>query len=162
VITSVPAGRYQDAGSLQLGVQTILDDLVLDPNRVPEFEEALAELGRHLGFDAQRPERDTGNGPDVLWSLGGLRYLVIEAKSGATADRIWRKDVEQVSHSMNWFHEKYDSTCSATPVLVHRINQLEANATAPARLAHCPMPVNRSWPAAVRPHNATATRLASG
>jgi hypothetical protein len=122
---------YPDVTSLRLGVDTMLDDLDLDPERVPEFEDAMARLGEHLGFAAQRPERDTGTGPDVLWAIGGLRYLVIEAKSGATADRIWRKDVEQLSHSMNWFGEQYDSTCEATPVLVHRTNLLEHNATPP-------------------------------
>ncbi|MDH6130970.1 hypothetical protein P3T37_000337 [Kitasatospora sp. MAA4] len=32
---------------------------------------------------------------------------------------------------MNWFQETYDSTCSATPVLLHRSNTLEYNAVAP-------------------------------
>lgn len=86
----------------------------------------------HLGFRAQRPERDTSNGPDVLWSIGFLNYLVIECKSGATADHIWRSDAAQLAHSVNWFSEEYDNTCRATPVLVHRISTLERNAIAPA------------------------------
>ena len=71
----------------------------------------MEQLAVHLGFTAQRPERDTNNGPDVLWSVGSLDYLVIECKSGATADRIWRSAVEQLAHSMNWFREHYDHTC---------------------------------------------------
>jgi hypothetical protein len=71
------------------------------------------DLGLHLGFSAQRPERDTGEGPDVLWSLGELAYLVIECKSRSTMDAIWRHDAEQLSHSMDWFDEKYDHTCAA-------------------------------------------------
>ncbi len=67
----------------------------------------------------------------MLWSVGGRSYLVIECKSGANADRIWRRDAEQLAHSANWFAEEYDHTCRATPVLVHKVNLLEDNATAP-------------------------------
>jgi hypothetical protein len=91
----------------------------------------MENLAFHLGFTAQRPERDIDNGPDVLWSVGSLSYLVIECKSGATADRIWRRDAEQLAHSVNWFREQYDNTCRATPVLVHKTNLLEKNAIAP-------------------------------
>lgn len=91
----------------------------------------MEEIASHLGFTAQRPERDTGNGPDVLWAVGSLNYLVIECKSGASADQIWRSDVEQLAHSMNWFTEEYDSTCKALPVLVHKVSLLAKNASAP-------------------------------
>ncbi|MFG2667563.1 DEAD/DEAH box helicase [Streptomyces sp. NPDC048387] len=123
---------YGDRNRLLLGIDAMLGDLVYDPNRVPAFEVALERLGRHLGFEAQRPDKSTGNGPDVLWATGNLHYLVLEAKSGATSDKIWRSNVEQLAHSMNWFQETYDTTCSATPVLLHRSNALERNAVAPA------------------------------
>ncbi|WP_317620967.1 DEAD/DEAH box helicase [Streptomyces sp. CBMA123] len=122
---------YQDRNSLLLGIDSLLADLAYDPNRVPAFESALERLGLHLGFAAQRPEQSIRNGPDVLWAIGNLRYLVLEAKSGATSDKIWRSDVAQLAHSMNWFQETYDSTCSATPVLLHRSKTLEYNAVAP-------------------------------
>ncbi|MGV9267467.1 DEAD/DEAH box helicase [Kitasatospora sp. NPDC003701] len=123
---------YRDRNELLLGIDALLADLGYDPKRVPAFEAALERLGLHLGFGAQRPERSTGNGPDVLWATGTLHYLVLEAKSGATSDRIWRSDAAQLAHSMNWFQETYDNTCSATPVLLHRSNNLEFNAVAPA------------------------------
>ncbi|MBF9129698.1 DEAD/DEAH box helicase, partial [Plantactinospora sp. S1510] len=127
------SAAYSDANSLRLGFEALLDDLVFDPERVPEFEAALEHLGEHLGFTAQRPERDSGNGPDVLWALGDLRYLLLEAKSGvqSTRNKIWRSEVEQLAHSANWFAENYDYTCAATPVLVHPTRMLESNATAP-------------------------------
>ncbi len=93
----------------------------------------MEELGRWLGFEAQRPERDTGNGPDVLWALGELQYLVIECKSGATTDEISRKAIQQLSHSMDWFHEHYDTTCQPRPILVHPVASLAHNASAPER-----------------------------
>nr|CEL13538.1 L. lactis predicted coding region ORF00041 [Kibdelosporangium sp. MJ126-NF4] len=124
--------RYDNGNDLIVGVAAILDDLTpdLDPASVPNFEQAIHGLGLHLGFGAQRPERDTGEGPDVLWSLGELAYLVIECKSGTTTDAIWRHDAEQLSHSMDWFHEKYDHTCSATPVLIHNTQMLHKQASA--------------------------------
>ena len=104
------AARYPDRNSLIVGVEALLDDFVLDPERTNEFEDAMQQLAFHLGFTAQRPERDNNNGPDVLWSVGSLKYLVIECKSGATADRIWRRDAAQLAHSMSWFSEQYDQT----------------------------------------------------
>jgi hypothetical protein len=68
--------RYSDSGHLLVAVAAILDDLLPNPDSTEEFEQAWYELGRHLGFDSQRPERDHGDGPDVLWLLGDLRYLV--------------------------------------------------------------------------------------
>ena len=71
----------------------------------------------------------------MLWAVGDRYYHVIECKSGATADRIWRRDAEQLAHSANWFAEEYDRTCRATPVLVHRVNTLKlpgSAATLPA------------------------------
>jgi hypothetical protein len=59
-----------------------------------------------------------------------LAYLVIECKSGSTADAIWRHDAEQLSHSMDWFAEKYDHTCTAVPILIHHTNELDPRASA--------------------------------
>ena len=124
--------RYSNGDEVIVGVAAILEDLIPDPNpvSVPNFEQAMHDLGLHLGFGAQRPERDTKEGPDVLWSLGKLAYLVIECKSGSTAESIWRHDAEQLSHSMDWFNEKYDQTSSATPVLIHNTNVLHKQASA--------------------------------
>jgi hypothetical protein len=124
--------HYSDGNDLIVGVAAILEDLMPDPDpvTVPRFEQAVHDLGLHLGFGAQRPELDTKEGPDVLWSLGELTYLVIECKSGSTSEGIWRHDAEQLSHSMDWFAGKYDHTCSATPVLIHNINLLHRQASA--------------------------------
>ncbi|QNA72005.1 DEAD/DEAH box helicase family protein [Streptomyces sp. So13.3] len=125
------ARTYANRNDLLVGIDVLVDELIYHPKRVPAFERALERLGRLLGFEAQRPERATGNGPDVLWAVGDLKYLVLEAKSGATVDKIWRSDVAQLAHSMNWFQQTYDQSCSATPVILHRVNLLEHNAVAP-------------------------------
>jgi hypothetical protein len=124
--------QYSNGNELIVGVAAILEDLVPDPDpvSVPNFEQAMHDLGLHLGLGAQRPERDTREGPDVRWSLGELTYLVIECNSGSTSEGIWRHDAEQLSHSMDWFDEKYDHTSSATPVLIHNTDMLHRQASA--------------------------------
>ncbi|MGC1274479.1 MAG: hypothetical protein WBC44_12310, partial [Planctomycetaceae bacterium] len=77
-------------------------------------------LGQLLGFDTQRPEKETGIGPDNLWALGELRFVVLEAKNRAVADAIAKDYVNQLNGSVNWFHERYDNSCKATPVSCHR------------------------------------------
>jgi hypothetical protein len=126
--------RYATGRELLVGVAALVADLEPSPDqdRVPAFEQAVSDLGRHLGFTADRPERDTGNGPDDLW-IGPAASFVIECKSRATADAVPRSDVEQLGHSMNWFAEKYPGgrVPDATPVLIHPVRRLRSDAVAP-------------------------------
>ena len=49
------------------------------PCRLDRFYDAFRRGGSQLaGFTAQRPERYTGNGPGVLWSVGSRNYIVID------------------------------------------------------------------------------------
>jgi hypothetical protein len=56
--------------------------------------------------------------------------LVIECKSSSTAEGIWRHDVEQLSHSMDWFDEKYEHTSTAAAVVIHNTHMLHKQASA--------------------------------
>jgi hypothetical protein len=125
-------GTYPSPVQLVLGMQALLEQLQQseDEATVKPFEQAIADLGRHLGFDTQRPEQEIGNGPDDLWALGSLKYLVIECKSGATATSIARKDIEQLGQSLDWFASAHDRTCAATGILIHPSRQLHRQATA--------------------------------
>lgn len=107
----------------------ILDDLSFLPDNANEFEAAMQEVAAFLGFRAQRPEIDFKRGPDVLWAVGNLRYFVIECKSGAVAEKIVKQYANQLSGSMDWFVQRYDHTCKATPVMVHPSRFLEAAAS---------------------------------
>lgn len=121
---------YADGTALRLGFEALLDDLVFDPDRTREFEEALQRLGEHLGLAAQRPEQEQGAGPDNLWGLGALDYWVIEAKTGATTDVIHKRDANQLSGSVLWFRDIYDVSARAVPVMVHQARQLARDASA--------------------------------
>ncbi|ORT47061.1 helicase C-terminal domain-containing protein [Frankia sp. KB5] len=155
------AEHYDNGNDLIVGVAAVVDDLVPspDPTRVPAFEQAVHDLGLLLGFGAQRPERDTGEGPDVLWSLGNLAYLVIECKSGSTSDWIWKSEAEQLSHSVDWFIEKYDQTCKPAPVLIHPVAALHSQASARASALVITFPKLEQLREAVTKH---AAALAAG
>ena len=120
-----------DSGiGLRLSVEDLVSRLNFDPDGAKDFENAVEELGRLLGFESQRPERDTGSGPDALWGVGDLNYLVIECKSGAESI-VHKSDAAQLGHSMNWFAEEYDSTSVATPLMIHHSGELAHDAALP-------------------------------
>jgi hypothetical protein len=123
---------YPDGNKLVLAVHSLLDDLVFRPDTAPQFEAAMKALADLLGFRGQRPEAEYGRGPDVLWGVGALRYLVIECKNGATTQAISRSDCNQLSGSTNWFAQTYDGACERTPVMIHPVHIVEANAYPPA------------------------------
>jgi hypothetical protein len=124
--------QYSSGNELIIGSEALLEMLVFDPDATEQFEEGMLQLASHLGFKGQRPERDTGVGPDNLWALGGLSFWIIECKSGATGDEIWKKDAAQLGQAVDWFRTNYDSTCVCVPILVHPSNRLERRAAARA------------------------------
>jgi replicative superfamily II helicase len=82
-------------------------------NLVPEasaarYEESLANLGAYLGFDAERPEKAHGVGPDVLWRTDERFDFVIEAKSEKDEDNpLYKKDHAQLLEAEHWFKQAY-------------------------------------------------------
>ncbi|WP_419850824.1 DEAD/DEAH box helicase [Candidatus Poriferisocius sp.] len=120
--------NFPSQNDLLLFYGDLRDRLQFDPERVNEFEDAVEELGFLLGFNAQRPEKEYGIGPDVLWSMGALKFLVIECKSGSISE-LRKRDMGQLSQSMSWFAQNYDNTCKATPMSIHHSGQLATDAT---------------------------------
>lgn len=122
---------YGGGTALHLGFEAILEDLEFGP-RTEEFEAALKQLGLVLGLGSQRPEDELEEGPDNLWALGGGKYWVIEAKTGAASTKIGKRDAGQLGQSILWFGKRYSETCSALPVMVHPSDVLYGDATAPS------------------------------
>lgn len=125
-------GRYSSGTGLILGIDSTLADIVWDNERTDEAEAAIADLGFHLGFVSQQPERIYGIGSDVLWALGNHTYAVIEAKTGATAPLVWKKDINQLGGSVNWCITEYGPDASVIPVVVHPSHTIEQSGTAPS------------------------------
>lgn len=127
------SSRYGSPGDLLIGINGILADLTFDPapTTVEPFEQALADLGEHLGFASQRPEKNFRRGPDVLWQLGSTEYAVIEAKNNVVTDFIRKHDAGQLSVSVSWFEDQYDQPSTAIPVMLHRSNKPAYDAFVP-------------------------------
>lgn len=115
--------------SLILLLNEVLEDLIFLPDTASRFEESTKKLSKFLGFVGQRPENEFSKGPDVLWGVGKQQYFVIECKNGAIVDKISKHDCNQLGGSVNWFADKYDFTCSCTPILIHVSRTFEHAAT---------------------------------
>lgn len=123
---------YVDAGNqVVLGINGILDSLVFQPDNSEEFEQALMELGQHLGFRAQRPEKEGGGKLDVLWAIGQSRYLMLACKSESAAATISKQYADQVSGNVNWFKQAYETDQHSIPAIVHPSLVFAADATPP-------------------------------
>lgn len=84
-----------------------------------QFESALSELGSILGFEASRPEKTYGTGPDVLWIISRSCGLIIEAKSRKNEENALTKEQHgQLLVSENWFKDNYKGL-EGTRVSVH-------------------------------------------
>jgi Helicase C-terminal domain len=123
---------YSSGTDLVVEMDAILADIDWDKERTDEAEAALYELGLHLGCASQQPEKTFGVGPDVLWAMTERRYIVIEAKTGATAPMIWKKDINQLAGSVNWCSTEYGDDAKIVPLLVHPSDTVEGTGTAPA------------------------------
>lgn len=71
------------------------------PNQV---EEAVRSLGEILGFDATRPDNDTGAGPDVMWADQQSRRLIsFELKTDKTiGSELTKKEIGQGHNHIQW------------------------------------------------------------
>lgn len=110
---------YDDPNKIIIEINGILELLIFKPDTSNIFEENVKKLAKFIGFNSQRPEAEYKKGPDVLWETGGLNYFVIECKNGATTETINKHDCNQLNGSAMWFEDKYDETCSFTPILIH-------------------------------------------
>lgn len=73
-----------------------------------QFEQALADLGRMLGFSTQRPENTGEPGSDVLWLLPGKVGIIIEAKSRKKEkNALTKQNHGQLLVSELWFTSAY-------------------------------------------------------
>ena len=123
--------RSNEPNALVSRANEVLDSLTFGfPHDL--FEDALSKLARIVGFEPQRPEAETNQGPDVLWWMTNDHYLIIEAKQEVNLDRdkIYKAEAEQLGHSVTWFNHNYPGK-SHTALLVHPTANLAYNAYLP-------------------------------
>jgi hypothetical protein len=103
--------QFNTSQDFKISFESILDDLQFNPDiHHSKFEFSLAEIGRLLGFHAQEPEKEFGNGPDVLWAMTDNHFLVLEAKSRAIHEEITRDNIGQLLQSGEWFKKTYGNS----------------------------------------------------
>lgn len=102
------AQEFDTAGELLLEVEDILSRLRFGVS-ADSFEAALDELGRALGFETQRPDKEWKQGPDNLWALRDNQYLLIECKNQVDKNRkeINKDETGQMNNSRAWFKTNY-------------------------------------------------------
>lgn len=124
--------EYTDPNKIIIEVNGILENLIFKEGTANMFEAEFKRIANFIGFGSQRPEHEYGKGPDVLWELGGLNYLVVECKNGVTSKTglINKHDCNQLNGSAMWFESKYDNTCAYTPILIHPSTKFEHAGTA--------------------------------
>lgn len=129
------AEAYDNGTALRLGINSMLDDLIFAPGdeRVDAAELAMKNLGLHLGFDATRPEKELGRGPDGCWGLTPTTTAVIELKTGTERDNtdITKSETDQLSGAVSWHSNVNGDATQCVPVLVAKSARLHKLASAP-------------------------------
>jgi replicative superfamily II helicase len=98
--------EYDLRGSMLADFEEAVADLVPTAS-ASRYEQALADLGTFLGFDAERPEKVYSKGPDVLWRTDAAFDFVIEAKSKKQDNPLYKSDHAQLLEAEAWFKSAY-------------------------------------------------------
>ena len=117
--------RYPSGGDLRLGFDAFLADLVFDNERTEDTEAALADLAEHLGIRANVPSATLVGEVTFSGRSNSDSFAVIEAKSGAAGNMIWKKDINELAGSVNWCKEEYGAGASVVPVIMHPMTVVE-------------------------------------
>lgn len=95
-----------------------------------QFEQSMKRLGELLGFHAERPEQDCGEGPDVLWITADQVGLIIECKSNKQmGSSLTKSEHGQLLVSENWFHQHYPNH-KAVRIVMHPTSTASPQASA--------------------------------
>lgn len=115
--------RFDTSQDFKIYFEELLDNLQFSPDiSHTKFENSLAEVGRLIGFHAQEPEEEFGNGPDVLWGMTDNHFLILEAKSRAIHGEITRDNIGQLLQSGEWFKKLYGDVIKSTLVTLQPPN----------------------------------------
>lgn len=121
-------GNYEQ---LSVVLEDILSRLQFG-TKADRFERAFDEIGRAIGFSAQRPEKEWKEGPDNLWGLRDTAFLLAECKSEVKLDRaeINKDEAAQMNTSCVWFDEHYPGM-TVKKLIIIPINKLSKAAALP-------------------------------
>lgn len=115
-----------EPNSYLLKINAFLEKLMFIPGTYKQFEAALKEISFLIGIYSNRPEDETGRGPDNFWDIGDSKFLVIECKNGTITETINKHDCNQLNGSINWFKNIYlNNSYSCFPIMIHNSDIFE-------------------------------------
>lgn len=109
----------KDVNEYIVKLNAVIESLIFAPASYKAFENAFMNLGILLGFGASRPDDEYDIGPDVLWYLGNMQYVVIECKNEATSSKISKSYCEQLLSSISWFETEFPTDSTRIPIMVY-------------------------------------------
>lgn len=119
--------EYDLRGSMLADLEEAVANLVPTASAA-QYEQALADLGTFLGFDAERPEKVYRKGPDVLWRTDSIFDFVIEAKSKKEDNPLYKNDHAQLLEAEAWYRSAYPNRGSVrVSALPHAIADPKAS-----------------------------------
>ena len=125
--------RFLDQTQRLIFVDSVTDALIYEKESAEAFEKGVLDLGNIIGVNSQRPEQQTGKGPDNLWVFKGQKFLIIECKNGAgSQNEISKTDLGQLEQSTTWFREQYGEATESIPLIWHPYRNLGQGGTAVA------------------------------
>ncbi|MGB7533033.1 MAG: DEAD/DEAH box helicase [Halobacteriota archaeon] len=121
-------GKFETHNALTIKVNDIMEKVAFGTSS-NLFEEGILQLGEILGFVGDRPEKETGEGPDNLWHIQGDRYWVIECKNRVdeARDTISRSEAGQMNVFIGWFDNIYEGD-EGLPIFIHPARELDRGA----------------------------------
>ncbi len=110
--------KYESYQALDIHVTEVLSNLKFGV-RADNFEKSWGELGRLLGFQSERPDKEWKQGPDNLWAIKHGEYLLVECKNEVelTRSTINKQESGQMNNAIAWFDKEYNG-CMATRILI--------------------------------------------
>jgi hypothetical protein len=100
------------------------------------FEQALCDMGKLLGLESSRPEKESGTGPDVLWrSPEDKAGAAFEAKTNKKPTSQYQKkeDIAQFHDHVQWLEKTYPGYAFYKAIVGRKL-RVSADANPPSDL----------------------------
>lgn len=121
-------------------IDGIVGALIYGPE-TSALEQALRDLGELVGFQASRPDKDTGAGPDVLWRYPELKGgIALEAKTNKKPQSQYDKkeDIGQFLNHVGWLETNHAGENFKRAIVGRRL-QVSRQASPPPDLRIIPL-----------------------
>ncbi len=96
-----------------------------------QTEESLRALGQYFGFIANRPDKEFGTGPDVMWEIDENYFICLEVKTDKQKNSQYhKKELGQLSDHIQWIKNKQHGE-TIIPIFVGPLSGATASSNPP-------------------------------